>query len=144
MIFVCGNEQDYNNWAKETGDPAWNFENMRKNIKEMTSADSSAFPSCNNYYGTSGPIALKSFGIPSNLPPVWKAFQQAGYPQLDDVNCGDNLGILRSRFTIKDGERHDSARIFLAPLVDRKNFMIMRSSTVDKILFDESERKKSR
>jgi len=35
MIYMRGCPEDFNNWAKETDDPQWNFENVLPYFKKL-------------------------------------------------------------------------------------------------------------
>ena len=35
MIYMRGSAHDFNNWAQETGDPQWNFENVLPYFKKL-------------------------------------------------------------------------------------------------------------
>lgn len=91
MVQICGNDQDYNNWATVVDDSSWNYANMLQYIKKHQNMSDSALmsSSCGNFHGNSGPIGLSNNTAEDWFTPTLKkAFTERNYPSLTDINCG--------------------------------------------------------
>jgi choline dehydrogenase len=143
MLFPCGNEYDFNNWANVTDDNSWNFENMKKhtkNIMNMHDPSLTEDAECSQFYGTEGNLQTGPYY--NDEVDLMNLFEYAavtrGYRKLKDINCGKWTGYTRVRGTIHNGERQTAAKAFLAPLRDRKNLMILQNAVVDRVIVNDS------
>jgi len=138
MTFNCGNENNYNLWANLTKDPSWKYENMLKIFQKITKIDDETLkndPECSKVYGSTGPVTLSPFKSQNGEIPILKeALNEAGYDMLKDINCGKWIGYYNPSRTIKNGERNAAAGAFLATAKDKKNLMILKGATIDKLL----------
>jgi choline dehydrogenase-like flavoprotein len=141
MMYVCGTDANYNYWADAAGDSSWNYANMLPLIKKNHNMKDSSLTSGSNasYYGTSGPLTVSSCIedlTHDALNPVLKdAATELSFNQLQDINCGaPYTGFVHVRSTVQNNQRESSARAFLVPLENKKNFYFMRESFVDKLM----------
>jgi choline dehydrogenase len=95
--------------------------------------------SCENIYGTSGPISLSDpVQIPdgSDAPMLIQAARAEGFEVHDTLNCNNLKGFTNLRSTVKNGERVGAAQAFLSPVAKYKNLHIIRNTAIEKILLE--------
>ncbi|KAL1462480.1 hypothetical protein WDU94_014312 [Cyamophila willieti] len=125
MMYIVGNPKDYNSW----GNRDWNFKSVEKYFHK----------SFGDYYfagHANEPIAY-------NKTELWDMILNAGKElnihklKYKNKNINPNkVGTLHLKTNIKDGERLNTARAFLAPIKDRPNLFVMKNTLVTKILLD--------
>ncbi|KAL1462428.1 hypothetical protein WDU94_014262 [Cyamophila willieti] len=125
MMYIVGNPKDYNSW----GNRDWNFKSVEKYFHK----------SFGDYYfagHANEPIAY-------NKTELWDMILNAGKElnihklKYKNKNINPNkVGTLHLKTNIKDGERFNTARAFLAPIKDRPNLFVMKNTLVTKILLD--------
>ena len=134
MIYMRGQKEDYNNWANETNDEGWSWDNMLPLFKGMEDFHSGS----NAWHGAGGPWRIEKQRL------QWKVldvFQQAavehGIPRTEDFNTGDNFGVGYFDVTQVDGWRLNANQAFIKPIIARKNLDVILDSQVDQLLFDD-------
>uniref|UniRef100_A0A8D8QZP3 Glucose dehydrogenase [FAD, quinone] n=1 Tax=Cacopsylla melanoneura TaxID=428564 RepID=A0A8D8QZP3_9HEMI len=125
MMYLVGNPNDYNSW----GSSDWNFKNVEKYFHKSFA----------EYYfagHANDPIAY-------NKTELWDMILNAGKElnihklMYKNKNINPNkVGTLHLKTNIKDGERLNTAKAFLAPIKDRPNLFVMKNTLVTKILLD--------
>jgi choline dehydrogenase-like flavoprotein len=62
MMYVCGTDKDYDNWAGVTMDESWNYQSMLPLIKQNHNMQNPKLMSgkCAAYHGTEGPLTVTS------------------------------------------------------------------------------------
>jgi choline dehydrogenase len=141
MMYVCGNDKDYNGWADSTGDTSWNYQNMLQYIIKHQNMEDKTLTTgtCAPYHGTQGRLRINDVGYDHD-PIIYylrKAAAELNYTELVDINCGPDVGwhgFVNIRQTISGGQRESAARAFLTPLNNHSNFYFMKNSFVDKVL----------
>lgn len=133
MIWIRGNKEDYNKWAREEGLEHWDYANVLPYFKKLETR----LKGKNKYHGDSGPLKLTT---PQNKNPLFKAFfdsvQEAGYPLTDDVNGAQQEGFGKFDQTIYRARRRSAARSYLHPVKNRPNLTIITHAMVHKVLID--------
>jgi choline dehydrogenase len=141
MLYVCGSDKVYDNWAKMVDDESWNYKNMLQFIiKHQNNQDKNLTEGkCGKFHGKEGPLNVTT--IEMNSDPLIEILQNSAkelnFKELKDINCGPDegyTGFVNMQMTIQDGTRVSSARSFLTPLRNLNNFYLMRNGFVDKIL----------
>ncbi len=146
MIYMRGQARDYNAWAKVTGEEAWSWENSIEDFKAHEShyrldngedpktGDNSRF---SDMHSNSGELRIEKQRLKWDvLDSIAEAAVQAGIPETDDFNSGDNEGIGYFEVTQRDGWRWNSSKAFLRPAKNRPNLTIWTESQVEKLLFE--------
>ncbi|KAG5683347.1 hypothetical protein PVAND_012633 [Polypedilum vanderplanki] len=141
MMYHCGNDRDYNDWAGITNDRSWNYENMLPLIKRTQNNQDPklTYGKCAAYHGTDGPLVCSSSDYDlyeDNLLPILKSIIKEGnIRELEEINCGPQYtGFTHIQSTVNNGERESAARAFLVPIKDFPNFYLMKESFVDKFI----------
>lgn len=132
MIWIRGNKEDYNKWAREKGLEHWDYAHVLPYFKKLETRLIGA----DKYHGDKGPLKLTT---PKNKNPLFKAFfdsvQEAGYPLTDDVNGAQQEGFGKFDQTIYKSRRRSAARSYLHPVKHRPNLTVMTKAMVHKVIF---------
>ncbi|KAI0769966.1 alcohol oxidase [Fomes fomentarius] len=142
MAFYRGTKDDYDRWAKVTGDDGWSWANMQEHILKV---DRMTAPV--DHHNTTGqfdprihkngtmPISLGgvSLSIDSLLLNGSKVFGDQ-LPFNLDSNSGNTVGISWTQSAIQGGRRVTSATSYLAHALDRKNLDVLVNTQVTKVV----------
>lgn len=133
MIFIRGNPQDFEKWARDPGMEDWDYAHCLPYF--IRSEDREKGPDL--YRGDQGPLNLET-GPCTN--PLFRAFfsavQQAGHPLTSDVNGFQQEGFGAFDRNIRRGRRHSAARAYLHPVLHRRNLNVICRALTTRILFD--------
>ncbi|XP_067124762.1 glucose dehydrogenase [FAD, quinone]-like [Centruroides vittatus] len=137
-IYHRGNKYDYDNWALH-GAVGWDWENVFPYFLKMEDNRDESFVR-NGYHGVGGELIVQT---PEFLSPAVKAYIEAaesiGYP-LGDYNGKSQTVFMPNQGTINKGKRWTSLRAFIDPIIGRRNFHLITSAFVTKILINEHNR----
>lgn len=134
MVWVRGAPEDYDTWAKDTGDPKWAWGNVQCVFKSCEAAPADA----DERLGRQGSIALSR---PSPVSDVARAFIAAGVhiglTQRRDLSISDAAGVGEYLTTVKNGVRESSATSYLKPALGRKNLKLLTDTLAISLEFSE-------
>ncbi|KAH9631957.1 hypothetical protein HF086_000294 [Spodoptera exigua] len=144
MIYVQGNDQDYQNWF-DLGNSEWSVEEVRRCFKKAESLqdmDMLTNPDISDHYGHDGPLTVNSFNYthPHLREKVLSAWDEIGFKNVPDYNVANVLGSGRMRATAASGERQSFSKAYLRPILNRKNLKIMKNSLVTKLIFEDDSK----
>ncbi|KAK7014390.1 pyranose dehydrogenase 1 [Favolaschia claudopus] len=143
MIYTRGARDDFDRFARVTGDNSWSWNNlvpyMKKTERFSPPADrhntTGQFdPSVHGFNGINT-VSLEGFptGIDSRVFAVTD--ELAEFPFNLDMNSGNTIGIGSTQVTIKDGVRSSSATSYLAPeFINRPNLHVLLNAHVTRVL----------
>ncbi|KAJ6535924.1 pyranose dehydrogenase [Mycena vulgaris] len=143
MLYTRGTKDDFNRYAKLTGDPGWSWDRIfpyfLKNEKWTPPTDlHDKFqfdPSVHSTHGTN-PVSLPGSGWPLG-PRVLQATKELPdeFPFNLDINSGRPLGIGWAQSTNGGGKRSSSASAYLAPeFAQRRNLHVLLHAQVSKLV----------
>ena len=161
MIYMRGQAQDYDQWAKLTGDDAWRWEHALPHFK----LHEDHYLGANAFHGARGvaPELMQNKEEPyqrvlrhRNAGGEWRiekqrlrwdilddfaqAAQQAGMPATSDFNHGDNEGVGYFQVNQKNGWRWNTAKAFLRPTCfGRPNFELWTNAQVSRLDFERQD-----
>lgn len=139
MTYIRGNDRDYNEWNV----PGWNFselipyfkksENNRQEwLFELTQ---------DRFHGNRGELYVDGFNnIETIKTVVFEAVFDLGYVEHMDINTDEHIGFVQSQGTLKNGERHSTAKAFLFPAMERENLHIIKNGFVTEVIIDSDKR----
>lgn len=134
MFFQRANPLVYERWAEAPGMDAWGYTHVLpyfKRLERYANADPA-----NVYRGRSGPIPVHRHEAKNPLfGALFEAARQAGHEVVDDVNGYRQEGFSPFDCNIENGERHDAARTYVAPIRHRKNLEVMTGALVSRVVF---------
>lgn len=132
MIFVRGHRSDFDTWAY-LGNDGWAYDDVLPLFKRHEDYDGGA----SELRGAGGPLHVHSRYEPHPLVgDLIAAAEQAGIERNPDYNSHRLEGVAPIQFTIKDGERHNAWRAFMAPVVDRGNVAVLTGAHVQRLRLD--------
>lgn len=144
LAYTRGSSEDYDRYAKVTGDSGWSWQNIQKYIRMQERFTPPA--DFHNITGQFDPLVHGYDGITSvSLPGfpqaiddmVLKTTQQLPdeFPYNEDFNSGSPLGIGWAPSTINSGQRDSSATSYLGPkFIQRPNLHVLVYAQVTRLV----------
>ncbi|TCG05537.1 choline dehydrogenase [Paraburkholderia steynii] len=135
MIYMRGQSEDYDEWARLTGDKSWSWKEVLPVFRK--SEDYHGGPS--NLHGAGGPWRVEKQRLHWEILESFSAAaQEVGIPFTDDFNRGDNFGVGYFDVNQKRGIRWNASKAFLRPALKRQNLTIVTGAHVQRIAFEGS------
>jgi choline dehydrogenase len=129
MIYIRGNPQDYDNWAKQ-GNIGWSYADVLPYFQKAEHQ----VRSISENYGTGGPLDITNLRDPNPLSIAFiAAAQEIGLPFNADFNGTSQEGIGWYRVNQRNGKRCSTAIAYLKPILKRSNLKILTRATVLRI-----------
>jgi choline dehydrogenase len=136
MAWSRGHKNDWDYFASEAGDAAWNYEsvlNIYRRIEDWCGAPDP------KYRGTGGPVFVQPAPDPIPIAPAMlEGARSVGIPTFENQNGrmmegagGCSLLDLR----IRDGKRQSVFRSYTFPYMDRPNLTVLTHALVSRITF---------
>ena len=148
MIYMRGQARDYDNWARLTGEEAWNWENSLADFKahedhykldngqDPITGDNSRF---SDTHGHGGEWRIEKQRLRWDvLDSFAEAATQTGIEATDDFNDGDNAGVGYFDVNQRSGWRWNTSKAFLRPAKSRPNLTIWTEAQAEKLTFGTS------
>ncbi|TAM53053.1 MAG: choline dehydrogenase [Paraburkholderia sp.] len=133
MIYMRGQREDYDEWARVTGDPAWSWDEVLPVFKRSEDHHGGA----NAWHGAGGPWRVEKQRLRWKVLEAFKeAAQEAGIPATDDFNRGNNSGVGYFEVNQKRGIRWNASKAFLRPALERPNLTVVTGAQVRRLTFD--------
>jgi choline dehydrogenase len=131
MIYMRGQQRDYQSWAELSGDPTWTWDAVLPFFKRHEDH----YKGASEWHGAGGEWRIEKQRVRWDLLDAWAlAAQQAGVPATDDFNRGDNEGVGYFEVNQKSGWRWNTARAFLRPVCMRRaNFSLWTNAMVQRL-----------
>ena len=131
MIYMRGQESDYDKWSELTGDSIWNWKHSLSTYKSIESY----FAGENEWHGSSGEMRVEQPRVQWPVLDSWReAAKEQGIPSIEEFNRGDNEGCAYFHMNQKKGIRWSMSDAFLKPIKNRSNLTIMTNTQVLKVL----------
>ncbi len=135
MIYIRGHADDYDGWARATGDRGWGWESVLPLFKRSEAHELGA----NEYHGADGPLPVSVIAEPH---PLSGAFIDAavadGHKPITDFNAGEMVGVGYNHITTRDGERMSAWKSFVAPIRDHPRLTVTTGALVHRVLVDKN------
>ncbi|RKP45521.1 GMC family oxidoreductase [Trinickia fusca] len=133
MIYMRGQREDYDEWARETGDASWAWDAVLPVFKRSEDHHGGA----NEWHGAGGSWRVEKQRLKWKVLEAFReAAQQAGIPATDDFNRGDNTGVGYFEVNQKRGIRWNASKAFLRPATTRPNLTVVTGAQVRRLTFD--------
>jgi choline dehydrogenase-like flavoprotein len=137
MLYLRGQQRDYDEWARRTGDPGWSWQGVlpifKKSEDHWRGADE--FHGGRTLDENAGhewrvEIQRLSWEI---LDAFRDAALEAGIAKIEDFNRGDNAGSSKFEVNQRRGVRVNSSKAFLRPAMSRPNLTVITEAQVKKL-----------
>lgn len=133
MIYVRGQAEDYDLWAREHCCTGWDAATMLGAFQQIENHELGA----GDGRGTDGPLHISSGTYRYPLAEALiAAGESLGLPRRADLNGPDQEGIGYFSHNIKRGRRQSAAEVFLKPAMRRANVAVRTGALVDRIVLD--------
>ncbi|KAJ6494581.1 alcohol oxidase [Mycena sanguinolenta] len=138
MVYTRGSVDDFDRWAKVTGDEGWSWDSLYpyflKNEDFASNTTGHYNPEVHGYSGINT-VSLSGFPTPIDSRIIDTTTQLDGYPFNLDMNSGNPIGIGWGQATIKDGSRSSSATSYLgSQYISRPNLHVLLNARVTRVL----------
>ena len=138
MIYMRGQDADYERWVAETGDSAWSWpEALRRYMKfeDYHGGD-------NEWHRQGGEWRVERQRLKWEILEVFRqASKEAGIPFSDDFNRGDNFGVGYFDVNQRSGWRLNTSRAFLKEAAKRPNLTLRTGALVKQLKIDPATRR---
>nr|CBH09301.1 putative ecdysone oxidase [Heliconius melpomene] len=141
MFYNRGSPQDFDQWAKISGDDTWKWENVLPYFKKSERLqDQEILRSPDGvFHGTEGYVKV-SREVSNDTDGYLRSFKELGYPVIADINGDKFQGYTQTMYTVGDNYRQSAAYCFFPPAQNRPNLHLLKNSLVTKITFNKSKR----
>jgi choline dehydrogenase len=134
MAWSRGHKNDWEFFASEAGDPAWNYESVLNIYRRIEDWHGAPDP---KYRGSGGPVYVQPAPISNPIfPAMLEGARAAGIPTFENPNGrmqegdgGCSIQDIRSR----DGKRQSIFRSYTFPIMDRPNLTVLTHATVIRV-----------
>jgi choline dehydrogenase len=136
MIWARGHQNDWDYFASEAGDPAWNYESVLNIYRRIEDWHGTPDP---KYRGTGGPVFVQPAPDPNPIAPAMvEGAGSIGIPTFESNNgrmmeADGGASILDLR--VRDGKRQSVFRSYTYPYMDRPNLTVLTHALVSRVTF---------
>ncbi|MCX2742526.1 GMC family oxidoreductase N-terminal domain-containing protein [Mangrovivirga sp. M17] len=135
MAYVRGNKNDFDEW-ESLGNKGWSYEKILPYFKKSENNEDIN----SKYHGKRGPLNVAFSPQPTELGKAFiESCQTQGIPYNYDYNGEEQLGASMLQFTIKNNQRHSTAKAFLRPILKRNNLKVFTKAFVQKIIIKDNK-----
>ncbi|WP_321960122.1 GMC family oxidoreductase [Paraburkholderia sp. J7] len=133
MIYMRGQREDYDNWARETGDSAWSWESVLPVFRRSEDHHGGA----SEFHGAGGQWRVEKQRLKWEiLESFAHAAQEQGIAATDDFNRGDNSGVGYFEVNQKRGVRWNASKAFLRAAMKRPNLTVVTGALTQRVIFE--------
>lgn len=130
MIYIRGQAEDYDEWAKNTSNE-WSYQSVLPLFKKFEQNVSLH----DSFHGNKGELSVQDLVSPNPVSQLFvEAAKDCGYPHNLDFNGASQSGVGLYQVTQQGGKRHTSADAFLEPILSRTNLNVLTFAHVMKLL----------
>jgi choline dehydrogenase len=133
MIYMRGQREDYDEWARLTRDPRWSWESVLPVFRKAEDYHGGA----SEYHGSGGEWSVARQRLRWTVLEAFReAAQQSGIPRTDDFNRGDNTGVGYFDVNQRKGWRWSASKAFLRPVRHRRNLTVLTGAHARRLIID--------
>jgi choline dehydrogenase len=137
MAWSRGHKNDWDYFASEAGDPAWNYQSVLNIYRRIEDWHGAPDP---KYRGTGGPVFVQPAPDPNPIAPAMlEGARSVGIPTFENQNGRMMEGAGGSSILdvlIRDGKRQSVFRSYTFPYMDRPNLTVLTHALVTRITFE--------
>jgi len=136
MIYMRGQQRDYDEWAALTGDDSWRWDQVLPLFKKSEDHYSGNA----EFHGQGGEWRVEKQRLSWEILDAFRdAAAEVGIPKTDDFNRGNNEGCGYFDVNQKRGIRWNASKAFLKPAATRGNLTIMTGCQVRRLRIVDGE-----
>src|SRR5215469_4669277 len=137
MAWARGHKNDWDFFAKEADDPAWNYESVLNIYRRIEDWQGAPDP---QYRGIGGLVFVQPAPDPNPIAPAMvDGARSVGIPTFENNNgrmMEDGGGAALLDLRIRDGKRLSVFRSYTFPLMDRPNLTVLTNASVARVTVD--------
>jgi choline dehydrogenase len=137
MVWSRGHKNDWDWFAAETGDAAWNYQSVLNIYRRIEDWHGAPDP---KYRGTRGPVFVQSAQDPNPVGPAMiEAARSVGIPAFESPNgrmMEGQGGASLFDLLVRDGKRQSIFRAYTFPYMDRPNLTVLTDALVTRITLE--------
>ena len=137
MAWARGHKNDWDYFASEAGDPAWNYESVLNTYLRIEDWHGAPDP---RYRGTGGPVFVEPAPNPNPIAPAMlEGARSVGIPTFENQNgrmMEGSGGASIIDLLARDGKRMSVFRAYVFPYMDRPNLTVLTHALVTRLTFD--------
>jgi choline dehydrogenase len=137
MLWARGHKSDWDFFASEAGDPAWNYQSVLNLYRRIEDWHGKPDP---NYRGAGGPLFVESASNPHPMAlAMLEGCRSIGIPVYESVNgqmMESEGGAAISEIRVRDGKRQSAFRSYVFPYIERGNLTVLTHALVTRLIFD--------
>ena len=137
MAWARGHKNDWDFFASESADAAWNYESVRNIYRHIEDWRGAPDP---QYRGTGGLVFVQPAPNPNPIAPAMvEGARSVGIPTFENHNGrmmenGGGASLLDLR--VRDGKRLSVFRTYAFPYMDRPNLTVLMYASVNKVVVE--------
>ena len=130
MIYMRGQAEDYDEWARVTGDPQWDWAHVLPVFRQSEDH----WRGSDDAHGSGGEWRVERQRLNWDILEAFRdAAEELGIARIEDFNRGSNAGSARFEVNQRRGVRVSSAKAFLRPVRGRSNLTVITGAQVKKL-----------
>jgi choline dehydrogenase len=137
MVWARGHKNDFNFWAKQAGDDAWNYRHILDIYRRIEDWHGAPDP---ERRGSGGEVFVQPAPNPGSIAPAFlKAAESLGIPTFADQNGVMQEGPGGAAITnvrIRDGRRLNVPASYLYPVMDQPNLTVLIGAYVNRLTLE--------
>ena len=137
MIWARGHKSDWDFFAAEAGDSAWNYQSVLNIYRRIEDWHGTPDP---KYRGTGGLVFVEPAPAPNPIAPaVLEGCRSIGIPVYENQNgrmMESEGGASITDIRVRDGKRQSVFRTYIFPYMDRPNLTVLTDALVTRLTFD--------
>jgi choline dehydrogenase len=137
MVWARGHKNDFDHWAKEAGDDAWNYRHVLDIYRRIEDWHGVPDP---QRRGSGGEVFVQPAPNPSSIAPAFlRAAESLGIPTFADQNGVMQEGSGGAAITnvrIRDGRRLNLPSSYLYPMMDQANLTVLTAAYVNRLTIE--------
>ena len=136
LIYMRGQQGDYDRWAVEAGDDSWRWDRILPLFKKSEDH----YLGASELHGAGGEWRVEKQRLSWKILDAFRdAAAEVGIAKVEDFNTGDNAGSSYFEVNQRRGIRLNTAKAFLKPAAQRANLTIMTGCHVERLLIEEGQ-----
>jgi choline dehydrogenase len=136
MAWAHGHKSDWDFFASETGDSAWNYESVLGIYRRIEDWHGAPDP---GHRGAGGPVFVQPPPDPNPVAPAMlEGARSLGIPTFESHNgrmMEGNGGASLVDLRVRDGKRQSVFRSYTFPYMDRQNLTVLTRAVVTRVTF---------
>ncbi len=130
MICMRGQAEDYDEWARVTGDPQWDWAHVLPVFKKSEDY----WRGADDMHGAGGEWRVERQRLNWDILEAFRdAAEELGVARIEDFNRGSNAGSARFEVNQRRGVRLSSSKAFLKPVMGRSNLTVITGAQVKRL-----------